>query len=113
MATGADLRRIALSFEGVSEAPHFDRAAFRYARIFVTLAADGRTANFKYTPDQQEFKCMLDPAAFTPVPGGGGGMGFTTAILEKLDDESLRVALMLAYQNAAPAKKTKQPAKKK
>ena len=52
---GSDLRSIALSLEGVSEAPHFDRAAFRYAKIFVTLAADGLTANFKFTPDQQEW----------------------------------------------------------
>ena len=64
MATGKDLRRIALSLEGTTEAPHFDRAAFKVARIYVTLAADARTANFKFTPDEQEFKCMLAPEAF-------------------------------------------------
>ena len=106
--TGADLRRIALSLEGVSEAPHFDRAAFRYAKIFVTLAADGLTANFKYNPDQQEFKCMLDPDAFAPVPGGWGRMGYTTAILGRLDEQALRAALDMAYGNALPkAPKTK------
>jgi hypothetical protein len=52
MANGTDLRRIALSLTGTSEAPHFDRAAFKVARIYVTLAADGRTANFKFTPDE-------------------------------------------------------------
>jgi hypothetical protein len=55
MASGKDLRRIALSLEGTSEAPHFDRAAFKVARIYVTLAADGKTANFKFSPDEQEF----------------------------------------------------------
>ncbi len=105
--TGADLRRIALSLEGVTEAPHFDRAAFRYATIFVTLAADGKSANFKYTPDQQEFKCMLDPDAFAPVPGGWGRMGFTTAILDMLDEQGLRAALELAYGNALPKSKTR------
>jgi hypothetical protein len=40
MTSGEDLRRIALSLPGVSEAPHFDRLAFRAARIFTTLAAD-------------------------------------------------------------------------
>ncbi|MGB0086414.1 MAG: MmcQ/YjbR family DNA-binding protein, partial [Rhodomicrobiaceae bacterium] len=49
MATGADSRRMALSLEGTTEAPHFDRAAFKVARIYVTLAGDGRTANFKFT----------------------------------------------------------------
>ena len=41
MTSGADLRRLALSLEGVSEKPHFDRTAFFVARTFVTLAADG------------------------------------------------------------------------
>ena len=63
MATGKDLRRLALALAGTIEAPHFDRAAFKVARIYVTLAADGRTANFKFTPDEQEFKCMLAPEA--------------------------------------------------
>lgn len=34
MATGDDLRRMALELAGTSEAPHFDRAAFEAARIF-------------------------------------------------------------------------------
>jgi hypothetical protein len=33
MATGNDLRRLALALEGTSEHPHFDRAAFKVARI--------------------------------------------------------------------------------
>ena len=99
--------------EGVSEVPHFDRAAFRYAKIFVTLAADVQTANFKYNPDQQEFKCMLNPDAFSPVPGGWGRMGYTTAILNKLDEEGLRAALDMAYGNALPkASKSKAAAPK-
>jgi len=63
MATAKDLRRLALALPGTSEAPHFDRTAFRAARIYVTLAADGRSANFLFTPDEQEFKCMMAPDA--------------------------------------------------
>ncbi len=84
MATGKDLRRIALSLQGTTEAPHFDRAAFKVARTYVTLAADGRSANFKFTPDEQEFKCMLAPEAFAPVPNAWGKQGWTTADLSKL-----------------------------
>jgi hypothetical protein len=40
MATARDLRRIALSLEGTTEAPHFDRTAFKVSRIYATLAAD-------------------------------------------------------------------------
>ena len=36
--TAADFRRIALSLDGTSEAPHFDRQAFK-VRIYATLAA--------------------------------------------------------------------------
>jgi hypothetical protein len=79
MATGKDLRRLALALEGTTEAPHVDRTAFKAARIFVTLAADGRTANFKFMTDEQEFKCMMAPEAFAPVPQGWGRMGWTTA----------------------------------
>jgi hypothetical protein len=38
MAKAADLRRIALALAGTVEAPHFDRAAFKVARIYVTLS---------------------------------------------------------------------------
>ena len=105
MASGADLRRIALSLAGTSEAPHFDRAAFKVARIYVTLAADGRTANFKFTPGNQEFKCLLAPAAFQPVPGGWGKMGWTAATLAELSAAELKDALELAWRQALPKKR--------
>src|SRR3954453_16847952 len=78
MANGVDLRRMALGLAGTSEAPHFDRPAFKVTRTYVTLAPDGLTANFKFSPDEQEFKCMMAPAAFAPVPGGWGAQGWTT-----------------------------------
>jgi len=68
MAKAEDLRRIALALEGTTEAPHFDRTAFKVARIYVTLAADGQTANLKFAPDEQELKCLTAPDAFAPVP---------------------------------------------
>ena len=104
MATGKDLRRIALSLEGTTEAPHFDRAAFKVARIYVTLAADARTANFTFTPDEQEFKCMLAPEAFSPVPNAWGKQGWTTATLSKLSAADLKVALETAWAHALPKK---------
>jgi hypothetical protein len=64
MATARDLRRIALSLEGTTEAPHFDRTAFKVRTIYATLAADGRTANLMFTPDEQALKCTVAPEAF-------------------------------------------------
>jgi YjbR protein len=100
MATAKDLRRLALALNGTTEAPHFDRAAFKVARIYVTLAADGLTANFKFTPDEQEFKCMMAPEAFVQVPNAWGRQGWTTATLSKLSLAELKSALETAWTHA-------------
>lgn len=105
MARAADLRRVALSLAGTVEAPHFDRSVFRVARIYVTLAADGRSANFKFTPDEQEFKCMMAPAAFAPVAGAWGRQGWTTAMLAALSAAELKDALETAWRHAVPKRR--------
>jgi hypothetical protein len=107
MATAKDLRRIALSLQGTIEAPHFDRAAFKVARIYVTLAADGKTANFMFTPDEQEFKCMMLPEAFAPVPNAWGKRGATTGRLSKLAIADLKAALDMAWSHALPGKRSR------
>ena len=107
MATANDLRHMALSLEGTTEAPHFDRTAFRVARIYVTLAADGKTANFMFSPEEQEFKCMMLPKAFAPVPNAWGRRGATRAILSKLGKADLKAALEMAWARAQ-AKKRRQ-----
>lgn len=107
MATVADLRGLALSLEGTTEAPHFDRAAFKVARIYVTLAADGRTANFKFAPDEQKLKCVTAPEAFSPVPNAWGKQGWTTATLAALSEAELRNALELAWRHALPRSRRK------
>jgi hypothetical protein len=107
MATGRDLRRIALSLEGTTESPHFDRAAFKVARIYVTLAADGKTANFKFTPDEQDFKCLMAPDAFAPIQNAWGRHGWTTAKLSALSTADLQAALETAWQHAQPKSRRK------
>ena len=105
MAKAQDLRRIALVLEGTTEAPHFDRAAFKVARIFATLAADGRTANFKFAPDEQELKCLTAPEAFTPIDNAWGRQGWTTAKLAALGAAELKDALEIAWRHAQPKKR--------
>ena len=73
MATARDLRRIALSLEGTSEAPHFDRVAFKARRVYATVAPDGLTANFMFTPDEQALKCLTAPDAFARQSRTRGG----------------------------------------
>ena len=106
MATADDLRRIALSLAGTTEAPHFDRAAFKVKRIYVTLAVDGRNANLNFTPDEQEFKTMLAPEVFQAIDNGWGRQGWTTITLAAASEDELRAALTMAYAHATgPAKR--------
>jgi len=111
MATGSDLRRLALALEGTTEAPHFDRVAFKVARIYVTLAADKRSANFRLTPDEQEFKCMLMPNAFAPIGNAWGRQGWTVGTLARLSVPELKAALEMAWRNAQG--KARKPREKK
>jgi hypothetical protein len=113
MATANDLRRVALSLEGTTEAPHFDRTAFKVARIYVTLAPDRRTANFMFTPDEQALKCTVAPDAFAALPNKWGEKGATCATLSKLKVAELKSALKLAYRHALPRKtpRSRRPAK--
>ena len=105
MTSSSDFRAIALSLAGTTEAPHFDRAAFKVARIYATLAADGQTANLKLTPDEQEFKAMLAPEALIPIDNGWGRQGWTTAVLGNLSEDELRAALEMAHAHAHPTAK--------
>jgi hypothetical protein len=107
MANGNDLRRLALTLEGTTEAPHFDRIAFKVARTYVTLAADKRSANFKFTPDEQEFKCMMMPDAFAPLDNAWGRQGWTAGTLAKLTVPELKAALDLAWTHAQPKSRRK------
>ncbi len=91
-------------WKGRPRHPHFDRAAFKAVRIYVTLAPDGRTANFKFTPEEQEFKCMLAPEAFTAIPNAWGRQGWTTATLSKLGKAELQDALKIAWAHGAAKK---------
>ena len=107
MATAADLRRIARSLTGTTEAPHFDRVAFKVARIYATLAADRRTANLKFSPDEQEFKCLLAPDAFAPVPNAWGKQGWTTVTLAKIKVAELKDVLETAWRHSVPSSRSK------
>jgi hypothetical protein len=105
MAKASDLRKIALSLEGTLEVPHMDRAAFRVARIYATMPPDGKTANLLFSPEEQELRCEHAPAAFSPVPGGWGKMGYTTVTLAAVSVDELTDALRTAWASAQPKKR--------
>jgi hypothetical protein len=106
--TATKVRKLALALQDASEAPHFDRAAFRTPRrMFATMGPEGTTMNFMFDLEQQEFWCENEPSAFAPVPGGWGKMGCTTCILAKVDETTFRSALNAAHARAMVPPKRK------
>ena len=104
MATAKDFRRVALSLESTTEAPHFDRTAFKVKRIYATLAGDEKTANLMFAPDEQALKCELAPGAFSVIPKAWGARGATTVKLSKVSVAELRDALTITWKHAVAAK---------
>ncbi len=104
MAVGpARARELALALPGASEAPHFDRLAFRTVRkMFATLHAEGGDINLLFTPDLRDFFCEQAPEAFAPVPGGWGLRGATRCDLAAVDEATLTSALIAAHGLAVP-----------
>ncbi len=108
--TPSKAKTLALSLGGVTDAPHFDRTAFRRRITFATLAADGSDLNLMFTPDLQEFYVEQEPAAFAPHPSAWGKQGATCCDLKAVDEATLLGALKAAYDLAGP--KPKKPRKK-
>ncbi len=112
--TKARARALALSLADASEAPHFDRIAFRTPRkIFATLASSGADINLMFDADTQSFFCEQAPEAAAPVPGGWGRMGATRFDLKQADEATLLSALKAAHALAAPKPKKAAKAAKK
>lgn len=112
--TPARARTLALSLESVSEAAHFDRAAFKTPRkIFATLAKSGADINLMFDPALRDFYCEQAPEAFAPVPGGWGRMGATCCDLKRVDEATLLSALKAAHALAAPRPRAVKKAVKK
>ena len=108
MVTGTDLRAAALALPQTEEKPHFERTSFRVSapkgKIFATMPADAATANLMLTPETQTLLCAAEPAIFVPVPNKWGEKGATVMTLSACDEITLRSALKMAWQNAAPTK---------
>ena len=97
---------MALKLEGASEAPHFNRLAFRTPRkTFATLDAEACDLNLMFDPELRDFYCEQEPATFRPVAGGWGRMGATRCDLAVVDVATLSSALQAAHRLAAPKDK--------
>ncbi len=97
----AGFSKMALSFPGTEDAPHFDRTAFRVIkkRIFATFHKDSNTANIKLSPEDQRVFCQYNEKAIFQIPNKWGLKGWTTFRLQEVPDELIFEALNAAYKD--------------
>ena len=107
MSSAEDFNRLALGFKGTVASPHLGNTGYAVNRIYAVLAADGATANFKFSLEEQRQLCTIARDTFTPVAGGFGKKGWTTARLDRLPEDELATALLTAWQHARPRKAPK------
>lgn len=99
-------REQALGFPETFESAHMEHPDFRIrkGKIFATLWPKEGWGMVILTPEQQEGFVDTAPAMFVPVKGGWGRRGCTHVILKKASQRTLKVALAVAWRNAAPRK---------
>ena len=69
MLTPAAVRKLALSFEGTVELPHFERTSFRVnKKIFATMLEKDNLAVLMLSPVDQSVFCTFDKTMMYPVP---------------------------------------------
>ena|ERR1700755_2847711 len=102
MATAADVHHMAMSLEGTTSAPHFDRLAYKVRRIYATVR-DG-SMNLMLTPDEQAFKVMLAPQIFAPIPNAWGRNGATMVDLAAIGLDELEASLRMAWEHGRAVK---------
>ena len=105
MITNASFRKLALSFEGATESPHFENAAFRVSKkIFATLNAAKNRACLKFSEEEQALFCSYDAAVIYPVPNKWGKQGWTLVDLKKIKAAMLKAVVTAAYDTVAAGK---------
>lgn len=105
MITIDALRKLALSFPGTSEQPHFEKPSFRVdKKIFVTCDINLHRACIKLSETDQDVFSLYDNAVIFPVPNKWGKQGWTYIDLKKVRKDVLTDAITKAYCEVAPKK---------
>jgi hypothetical protein len=99
MLSPEDVKNAALSLEGASEKPHFNRIAFVVnKRIFATLSYEEKTLNLMFNPQLQMLYCPPNSEVIFPILNGWGKKGATSINLCKATKKLILSALQEAYK---------------
>lgn len=103
MVTVASFCKLAMSFPGTIEQPHFDKRSFRVKKkIFATLHEKEKRVVIKLSAIDQSVFCAFDTTVIYPVPGGWGRQGWTIIELKKVKSSMLKDALTVSWRSVAP-----------
>ena len=102
MVSVSTFRALALSFPEATEAPHFEKTAFKVKKIFATLDEKAGLACLLLSPADQSAFCTFDTSIIYPVPNKWGLGGATYVLLSKVKKDILLDALTCAYIDKAP-----------
>ena len=98
-------RKMALSFPGAEELPHFNIPSFRVKKkVFATIWEKDDRAMLRLPLVEQSVYCDYDSTIFFPVPGGWGRQGATFVELKKVPKKILKEAMTIAYEGVAQNK---------
>ena len=103
--TADGFRKLALGLPEATEGAHMAHPDFRVrGKVFATLGyPDAGFGMVKLQPAQQEALVTAEPSVYSPVSGGWGRRGATLVRLRIANARSLKLALLLAWRNTAPA----------
>lgn len=99
------LRKLVLSFPETSEAPHFDKVAFKVKKkIFMTYNEAQHRICVKFSEIDQSVFSSIDQKMIYPVPNNFGKQGWTLIDLDLIPEDILKDAIQTAYCTVAPKK---------
>lgn len=99
-----EARKMAMSFPGTVELPHFDRTSFRAGgkKIFMTMKEDEQFAVLMLTPEEQSLFSSSPDGSIYPVPNKWGLHGATIVNLKKVKKGLFKDAVTCAWNGKKP-----------
>lgn len=105
MANNEHFKKLALSFPGTEESPHFEKTSFRVKKkIWPTLDEAKQLACFKLSPIDQSVFCSFDKSVIYALKNKWGLQGWTLVELKKIKQNMLKDIASTAYNELALAK---------
>lgn len=96
MNTHEQIRELVLSFEGVTEEPHFEKTSFRVKKkVFMTMNPPADRITVRLSPEDQDVFSQAE--GIVAVPNAWGKYGWTNVYFEQIHPDLLRDVIETSY----------------